>query len=638
MRKVSRILASGIVATSVVSVALAGDDAFTPPPAPPSTELSAPSLPSPGGVSLTDPISTAPKARAFDPFASEPTPTPATPTQGHTSFSVIGGTPKANASRPSAASAKPTDTHHATSGTTTFGTTASGATASGASPFDDVAPSPHTTQSKAAAWSAGSSHSATSAAPNISTSSTSTTLSGAAAGSLDPSQAPTVCVQWIKKSPIVVGQECQCDLVVRNVGKTPARDLAVDGYFPATVRLTHADPMPADNTDHVTWSFAELGPAEERTIHIKLVPSRRGELATNAVVRFASSASNTFSVEEPLLALALRGPKELMVGDSATQTITLHNPGTGVAHNVALEARFSTGLEAPRGEQLIIRVGSLNPGESRIVRLPLIAVVGGDQQVTVHASAGNDLNREVVGKIHVIAPSLKVAFEGPNFRYVGRKAHYVATVTNDGGAPLNNVRVTHVVPDGFRFVRADHDGQFEESTHTVTWNLEHLDVHQVTPVKVELLSTQIGKCTHSVAAVAEQGAHSERKLDTVVDGVASLAVEILKQSDPVEVGVETGFEIHVRNDGSKAAENVSIACDLPSVLEVVRTEGATSVAGTKDQLTFQPLPFLDPGKAAIYRVHVRARAEGSHRFGVRLTADSIKDPLTYTELTKFYKD
>ncbi|HET6323162.1 MAG TPA: hypothetical protein VFG04_00575 [Planctomycetaceae bacterium] len=628
MRKVSRILASWIVATSVGNVAVAGDDAFSPPPAPPSApELSAPSAPSSGGVSLTDPISTAPKARAFDPFANDPVPTP---TQSHSSYSVLGGAPKPNAARSSTASTTHADTHHA----------APGATSSTASPFDDVPTTTHATQSKAAAWSAGSSHSSTTASPSASHEAATTSISSSntAAGSSDPSQAPTVYVQWVKKSPIVVGQECQCDLVVRNTGKTPARDLAVDGFFPATVRLTHSDPMPADNTDHVTWSFAELGPSAEHVIHIKLVPSRRGALATSAVVRFASSAANTFSVEEPLLAVALRGPKELMVGDSATQTITINNPGTGVAHNVALEARFTKGLEAPRGEQFIMQVGSLNPGESRVVRLPLIAVVGGDQEVTISASAGNDLHREVASKIHVIAPSLKVAFEGPNFRYVGRKAHYVVTVTNDGGAPLNNVRVTHVVPDGFRFVRADHDGQFDESSHTVTWNLEHLDLHQSTPVKVELLTTQIGKCTHTVAAVAEQGARSERKLDTMVDGVASLAVEILKQSDPVEVGVETGFEIHVRNDGSKAAENVSIACDLPSVLEVVRTEGATSVAGTKDQLTFQPLPLLDPGKAAIYRVHVRAKAEGSHRFGVRLTADSIKEPLTYTELTKFYKD
>jgi nucleoid-associated protein YgaU len=198
--------------------------------------------------------------------------------------------------------------------------------------------------------------------------------------------------------------------------------------------------------------------------------------------------------------------------------------------------------------------------------------------------------------------------------------------------------VTHVVPEGFRFVRADHSGEFDDSSRTVTWNIDHLDVHQSTPVSVDLATTQIGKCTHTVAAVAEQGARSELKMETVVDGVASLAVEILKQSDPVEVGVETGYEIHVRNDGSKAAENVSVACDIPSVLELVRTEGATSVADIKDQLSFRPLPLLEPGKAAIYRVHVRARAEGSHRFAVRLTADSIKEPLTYTELTKFYKE
>jgi uncharacterized repeat protein (TIGR01451 family) len=599
-----------MVAISVAGLVAAGDgDTFGPPPAPPASAFDtiipkASSTGSAAGVSLTDPISTAPKSPAFDPFATEPAsamvPIPA---QNHSSFTIRQAAPKADAGR---AQAVPShfDNHQAAS-----------------SPFDDGAPSWHATQGQT----------------GVSQVASESTLS-ATAGSWDASQAPTVSVHWVKKSPIVVGQECQCDLVVHNAGKTPARDVMVDAYFPATVRLTHADPMPADNTDHVTWSFVALRPSEERTIHIKLVPSRRGELATTAVVHIASAASNTFSVEEPLLALALRGPKELMVGDPATQTITINNPGTGVAHNVAIQAHLSRGLEAPRGEQLIIQVGSLNPGESRVVRLPLIAVVGGDQQITIHATAGGDLHRELASRIHVVAPSIKVAVDGPSFRYVGRKAHYVVTVTNDGGAPLNNVRVTHVVPEGFNFVRADHAGEFDESSRTVTWNIEHLDVRQSSLVKVELLSTQIGKCTHTIAAIAEQGARCELKLDTVVDGVASLAVEILKQADPVEVGTETGFEIHVRNDGSKAADNVAVACDLPSALEVVRTEGATSVAETKDQLAFHPLPHLDPGRAAIYRVHVRARSEGNHRFGVRLTADSIKDPLTYTEVTKFYKD
>jgi len=631
MRNVSKIVASCILAASAGSLAVAVEgDAFTPPPnLPPAEPTAAPTAPpatrSPG-VSLTDPISTAPKSPAFDPFASEPVPAPtATPgSPSHSSFSVQGATSKQSSTQPStaaahAASGTHSDSHHA---------------AAKSSPFDEPTSSGHADPSKSSDWgteptlpAASSAHGASSAG-----------VASGAVGGLDASHAPTICLQWVKKSPIVVGLECQCDLVVKNTGKTPARDLMVDAFFPPTVRLTHAEPMPADNQDHVTWSFASLGGAEERVIHIKLVPSRRGELATTASVRFSSAASNTFTVEEPLLAIAVRGPKELMVGDPATQTITVNNPGTGVAHHVAIEARLTKGLEAARGEQLIVQVGSLNPGESRVVRLPLIAVVGGEQEITVHASAENDLHREFAAHIHVIAPSLKVAVDGPTFRYVGRKAHYVSTVTNDGGAPLNNIRVTHVVPEGFRFVRADQGGEFDELSRTVTWHLDHLDVGKSTPVKLELASTQIGHCQHAVAAVSEQGARCELKLDTVVDGVASLAVEILKQSDPVEVGVETGFEIHVRNDGSKAAENVCVACDLPAVLELVRTEGATTVAQSKDQLTFRPLPLLEPGKAAIYRVHVRARAEGNHRFGVRLTADSIKEPLTYTELTKFYKD
>jgi uncharacterized repeat protein (TIGR01451 family) len=617
MRNVTKILASGVVAASAGLLALAGDgDAFLAPPAPPADPSAATTPAAHSGVSLTDPISTSPNSRAFNPFATEPVPT-AAHSQSSPPPAIQAHSGSHDAAHAPAAPTAQSATHHAAP-----------APAASASPFDEpafgaapaapAAPTPAPAPAPTAA--------ASLAAP-VTT-----------AGSLDAAQAPAVCVQWVKKSPIVVGQECLCDLVVKNTGKTPARDLLVDAYFPATVRLTHADPMPSDNQDHVTWTFAALGGSEEHVIHIKLVPSRRGELATTASVRFSSAATNTFSVEEPLLALALRGPKELMVGDPATQTITVHNPGTGVAHNVSIEAHLSKGLEAPRGEQLVIHVGALSPGESRVVRLPLIALAGGEQEVTIHASAENDLHRELAAKIHVVAPSLKVAVDGPSFRYVGRKAHYVLTVTNDGGAPLNNIHVTHVIPEGFHFVRADRGGEFDDGSRTVTWNIEHLDVQQTTPVKLELVSTQIGKGVHTVAAVAEQGARSEQKLETVVDGVASLAVEIVKQADPVEVGVETGYEIHIRNDGSKAATNVAVACDVPSVLEVLRTEGATSVAETGGQVSFQPLPFLDPGKAAIYRVHVRARAEGSHRFAVRLTADSIKEPLTYTELTKFYKD
>ncbi len=137
---------------------------------------------------------------------------------------------------------------------------------------------------------------------------------------------------------------------------------------------------------------------------LTLVPGKRGELATSALVRFSAQASNVFMVEEPLLNLSMHGPKELMVGDSATQSITISNPGTGIAHNVTIEARITKGLEHPHGERLTVQIGSFNPGETRVVRLPLVAVAGGPQTIAIHASAAGDLHRELTTKITVVAP------------------------------------------------------------------------------------------------------------------------------------------------------------------------------------------------------------------------------------------
>ena len=127
---------------------------------------------------------------------------------------------------------------------------------------------------------------------------------GQAAVAIDASQAPLVTVQWVKKSALSVGQECACDLVIKNAGKVAAKKLAVEAYFPATVRLTHSEPMPADNQDHVTWSIPTLGAGEERVVHVTLVPSQAGRIGDDdALVRFSTQASNVFVVEEPLLSL-----------------------------------------------------------------------------------------------------------------------------------------------------------------------------------------------------------------------------------------------------------------------------------------------------------------------------------------------
>ena len=63
----------------------------------------------------------------------------------------------------------------------------------------------------------------------------------------------------------------------------------------------------------------------------------------------------------------------MLIGEQVTLTITVSNPGTGVATNVVLDERIPPGLQHPAGGDLEYPVGDLKPGESRKLELPLLA-------------------------------------------------------------------------------------------------------------------------------------------------------------------------------------------------------------------------------------------------------------------------
>lgn len=451
-------------------------------------------------------------------------------------------------------------------------------------------------------------------------------------------QSPSVSVQWVKHGEVNVGQECQCELVATNSGQGTATDVSIEALFPSMVKILGASPEPTTSGERLTWNLSALPPGVERRILIRFIATERGEMTTSALVRLTGMAAGKFAVEEPMLKLSMQGPEEVTLGDPASQIVLIANPGTGVAQNVTVEAMIPAGLEHPRGSRLAMNIGSLSPGETRQVRLGLAAVQGGRHTVKVEArgGAGGFLHQTVDSTVNVIAPSVKVTLEGPHLRYVGRNAQYRITVVNDGSAVSNNVRIQHKVPAGFQFVQADRGGKFDPQTQAVHWFVGRLEPGQTVQVGCELMATKPGRQAHVASASSEQGAGAEARCETKVEGTASLLLEIVDLNDPVEVGVETGYEVRVRNEGSAVASNVALSCELPRGVEFLAAQSPTSYVAEKGLVVFQSLHQLEPGKAAIYRVRVRGTQQGNHRFRARLTSESIQEPLVYEELTKFY--
>jgi hypothetical protein len=449
-----------------------------------------------------------------------------------------------------------------------------------------------------------------------------------------------VSLEWVKKSEFNVGQECVVELVVKNTGASTVEQVAVDAIFQAPVRLTSAQPQPNEGRDRLSWNIDALPAGAEQRIVLKLIPGRRGDLGLKAQVRLTGTAAATFRVEEPQLKVALKGPTEVMLGDSASQMVLVSNPGTGAAQDVCISAKVTSGLEHARGERETIEmeIGTIMPGESRTIRLPLTGVQGGEHSVSITANTSSDVSHVASATIHVISPSLAIDADGPALRYKGRNAKFTAKVANDGSVANNNVRVLQAVGEGFEFVSADHGGKYDPAQRTISWFLGRLEPDQVIEVGCELTAIEIGDFTQKISVASDAGARAETTLDTTVDGVASLTMELVDLDDPVEVGVETAYEIRIKNGGSKAATNVKVSCDLPSNVKLLSAKGPTDALAEGRTLTFKPLPQLAPGQDSVFRVHVQGVQDGNQRVKARVTSDTLSDPLVQEEPTKFYSD
>lgn len=449
-------------------------------------------------------------------------------------------------------------------------------------------------------------------------------------------QSPAISIEWRKQSDLNVGQECQCHLIVKNDGQTAAKEMEIQAFFPENVRLVGAKPAPAVSDRYLGWNVDELKPGEERTIEITMIPLQRGDINTRAEVRFSGVANGRFAVAEPMLDVTLEGPAQVLIGESAAQIVTVSNPGTGIASHVQIEAVVPEGLEHTRGQRLQMDLGNLNPGESRSVRLALAAAKGGQHRLTVNARADSGLVRSTSTDVMVIAPSLTTTIQGPGLRYLGRQASYVLTVANSGEAPTDNVQLRYKVPAGFDFVSADRGAQYDSATGLVTCFIGRMDKGQKEEVKITLLARQSGEFKHLARASSEHGAISDAEFTTSVEATSSLAVQVKDLEDPVEVGSETVYEIRVRNEGTAAAKGVDLVCELADGMMLVNAEGPTRHRVEGNTVIFQQIPEVGAGQTSLFKVKVKAAAPGSLRFRALLSSESVSEPLTVEEMTKFY--
>jgi uncharacterized repeat protein (TIGR01451 family) len=213
-------------------------------------------------------------------------------------------------------------------------------------------------------------------------------------------------------------------------------------------------------------------------------------------------------------------------------------------------------------------------------------------------------------------------------------------VTNPGSATAANVVLHGVVPTAFKYQGISAGGLYDQQTRAASWVIGDLEPGQTREVSLDLVPTAPGQ--HKVAAqvTSARGLKTDADVQTVVEGLSALLLEVADTDDPVEVGAETTYEIRVANTGTKTETNIEVICTLPEQVEFRSAKSPGNLRSCVEgrEVNFEPLAKLAPRADVVYRVTVRGKSAGDVRFRVRVRADGLSEPMLREEATRFYND
>jgi len=460
---------------------------------------------------------------------------------------------------------------------------------------------------------------------------------------LEGVQTPQLAVEKRGPREIQVGKTARFEILVRNVGSAIANEVILRDSVPFGTALVATTPpaTPAGvqgAPGELVWLLGTLPPGGQARVAVDLMPMTEGDVGSVASVSFRADASVRSRATRPALEIRVEPPSPVLVGLDSRLSISVSNPGSGVATGVVLEGLLPDGLAHRAGRELEFDVGSLPPGESRTIDLVLATTGPGVHGLKLVARADGQIEVAETVKVAVTAPTLELAVQMPSRRYLQRPATCTIAMTNAGTAPAIGVELAAQLPPGMKFVRANNAGYYEERTHRVLWNLEELPAAETGEVEMVVMPIALGP-QKIVAAARTTAGLSDQKAHTVeVEGLAALAFEVADSEDPIEVGGTSEYVIRVGNQGTKPASGVRVVATLLGDMEPVDARGPSPHRVDNLTISFEPLAKLAPSEEALYRIRVRGRREGDQRVQVQLTSDDQPAPITKEEITRVYAD
>jgi uncharacterized repeat protein (TIGR01451 family) len=456
-------------------------------------------------------------------------------------------------------------------------------------------------------------------------------------------QQASLVIEKLAPPAVQVNVPAKFMMVVRNVGRVPAGQVLIRDRVPEKAQLLQATPKPTrQEGDLMEWELPSLAPGDAFQIQLDLLPTEPGEIGSVAQVTSTAVAATRTRSTRPQLSVQHTAAPTAMVGQTVMMNIIVRNDGDGVAENVILREIVPPQLTHPAGNEIENPIGTLAPGQTRTLQLPLVAKTPGTARNTIRVSGDGKLSSEHSIDIQIVAPQLQVASEGPERRFLSRSATHTFQVTNNGTANATNVQMMARLPQGLRYESSSPEGRYDPSRHAVFWAMANLPSNANQQVALTTMPLAPGNQPIEFHALADLNQPQVTTKTMVVEQLSELFFDIDDLQDPIEVGTNTIYVIRVENQGSQVANDVGIVVDIPAGIEPLNVESPVEYQmqrdGQNSRLVLAPIPNMNPRAQLVIRLEARGGREGDHRIEVRMTSAQRPTPVAKQESTQVYSD
>lgn len=435
---------------------------------------------------------------------------------------------------------------------------------------------------------------------------------------------PVVNVKVRVPAEANVNEELEYKIVVENSSQSPAHHVVVRSPLAAGVKLVRASPEPNAKDPELIWRLGTLGGGSKQEITLIVIPTVAGTMSDCTRVQFEHGQCTTTKVRKRGIQVRREGPKEASVGEMLKFKLTITNTGDTELSRIELEEKLPPGFET-ESKQALLRwdMAYLNPGESESTEYTVKALAAGKLCSLAQVRAEGSVSDQIETCVEVREPKLKLMKSGPEKRYVDHSALYQITVENAGEVPLTGVRITDNLPGQAAVVRASDNGELQNDK--IVWALGNLEPGTSRTVELELKAQAEGTFINQAIAETDRGLAKKAEIRTTFAGIATLALDVKHDNDPLEVGGTLAYDIKVRNPGTSVARNVVVVVTPPEQLAIIRAGGDAEPEKTGNEIRYKPVT-IPAGGQVNFHIEAKAVRPGIHvRMKVRLEAEQLRN-------------